>query len=622
MNSAFTDSAFTDSSAIDSASVTAPPTRPGRSERAAAGSGGPMARRSALRAGIALLAAGATAAVVAGAATSANQAPSSTPGGSRPAPGTRSGSAPKKASLADAERRRTVSQSPAAANPAVDRDASFVASTRQQPGAMGRQATGPAAAAAVTVATGTADSLETHTHLLSRATFGPRVSDYAALAAQGIDAWLSAQLDPAALADPDGDRAWSAFPLARLNITEVRGAVKEFEWDAAEQTGQATLAAQVFSERQLFEVVADVFTNLLNVTTPSDSVWASGPDYARTVIRAHAFGRYADMLHAAMRHPAMLTYLNNNESTKTDVNENLGRELLELHTLGVASGYTETDVRNSANILSGRGIDWETSLFYYDESNHFTGPVSTAWFSHPNATGGGGLAVGDAFVDSLAKHPATAVTVARKLAVRFVSDSPPQSIIDRLAATYLENDTQIVPVLRVLFSSTEFWAAPKAKWRRPLEDAVGSARAIGVIASNDLAAGVKDLYWAVQSMGQAPLSWIPPNGYPDVTAAWKSASQMVSRWNLHRGLADGWWKGLTPPQKLSKELVPVAGQTYAQWVDIIAVRVIGRPLTPEHNAVLTSYLGVDGGAEADSGDSWQAPQLAALILDSPHFQLR
>ena len=93
-------------------------------------------------------------------------------------------------------------------------------------------------------------------------------------------------------------------------------------------------------------------------------------------------------------------------------------------------------------------------------------------------------------------------------------------------------------------------------------------------------------------------------------------------WNLHRGLADGWWKGLTPPRKLTKELVPVAGQTYAQWVDIIAVRVIGRPLTPEHNAVLTSYLGVDGGAEADSGDSWQAPQLAALILDSPHFQLR
>jgi uncharacterized protein (DUF1800 family) len=351
-------------------------------------------------------------------------------------------------------------------------------------------------------------------------------------------------------------------------------------------------------------------------------VWASGPSYAETVIRSHAFGRYADMLHAAMRHPAMLTYLNNDESTKTNVNENLGRELLELHTIGVTSGYTETDVRNSAMILSGRSIDYDTSEFLFRADNHYVGPVATSWFSDENATAAGGLEMGDRYVDSLAKHPATAATVARKLAVRFVSDVPPESLLTRLAEVYLTNDTAIVPMLTELFKSTEFWASAGAKWRRPLEDAVGSVRAVGVTPSADLAEGIKSLYWTLSTLGHAPLSWIPPNGFPDVTGAWTSASQMVARWNLHRGLTDGWWKGLTAPTKIVDELVPAAGQSNAQWVDAIAQRMIGRPLSAEHSAVLLAYLGEDGGTEADPGNAWLASSLAALVLDSPHFQLR
>ncbi|MBG6055880.1 uncharacterized protein (DUF1800 family) [Salinibacterium sp. CAN_S4] len=466
------------------------------------------------------------------------------------------------------------------------------------------------------------DTPENHAHLLTRLTFGPRASDFASIAAIGINRWVGTQLDPDSIPDPGGDAARAAFPLSQLTIAQVRSSVEEFQWGAAEQTAQATLAAQVFSERQLFEVVVDVFSNLLNVTTPSDSVWASGPDYAKTVIRANAFGRYADMLHAAMRHPAMLTYLNNDESTKTNVNENLGRELLELHTIGVSSGYTETDVRNSAMILSGRSIDYDTSEFLYRADRHYVGAVATSWFSDENASAEGGLDMGDRYVDSLAKHPATAATVARKLAVRFVSDVPPQSLLTLLADTYIANDTQIIPVLTALFRSREFWASAGSKWRRPLEDAVGSVRAIGVNPSGDLADGVKSLYWSLSTLGHAPLSWIPPNGFPDVTGAWTSASQMVARWNLHRGLTDGWWKGLMAPLKINDELAPIAGQTNAQWVDAIAQRMIGRPLSAEHSIVLLAYLGEDGGTEADPGNAWLASSLAALVLDSPHFQLR
>ncbi|MEY2848810.1 MAG: hypothetical protein RI885_1475 [Actinomycetota bacterium] len=475
--------------------------------------------------------------------------------------------------------------------------------------------------AAAKAATGVGDGPENHAHLLGRATFGARASDLASLTSIGIDQWLAQQLSPASLPDPDGDAAWSAFPLSRLSISRVISSVKEFNWDAAQETAQATLGAQIFSSRQLFEVVADVFANGLNVTTPSDSVWATGTDYQVSVIRKHAFGRYADMLHDAMRHPAMLTYLNNNESTKTNVNENLGRELLELHTIGLASGYTEADVRNSAQILSGRQIDWKTNEFVYNPDDHYTGQVTTGWFSDPNPSGTGGLDVGDAYVLSLARHPGTAATVAKRLAVRFISDAPPQAVLDKLAAVYLENDTAIVPVLTALFESVEFWSARGAKWRRPLEDAVGAARAMGVTPTSDLASGVRDLFWAVDSMGHAPLGWVPPNGFPDVAAAWMSASQMVSRWNLHRGLADGWWKGLKPPQELKVELAP-AGRTNAAWVDAVAQRVLGRSLTPEHTAVLVAYLGVDGSAVANDWDDWKAAQLAALVLDSPHFQLR
>jgi uncharacterized protein (DUF1800 family) len=587
-----------------------------------------MARRVVIAAGVAALAGAGAAAT---ASFGGGPTPSTTPGlpASLPSTGQR------QPAVSDKVRRASVGNSPSATNPPVDRDSSYAApgagsGTRNgiragSPGGRAPSSSGPAVAPALGVpgvVLAIADTPENHTHLLSRLTFGPRASDYASIAAVGIDQWISTQLSPSSIADPSGDAARAAFPLSQLPIAEVRSSVKEFDWDAAQETAQATLAAQIFSERQLFEVVVDVFSNLLNVTTPSDSVWASGPDYAKSVIREHAFGRYADMLHAAMRHPAMLTYLNNEESTKTHVNENLGRELLELHSLGVASGYTEAEVLASALVLSGRSIDYDTSEFLYRADNHYVGPITTSWFSDENASAEGGLEMGDRFVDSLAKHPATAATIARKLAVRFVSDVPPDTLLTRLAETYLANDTQIVPVLTELFKSQEFWASAGAKWRRPLEDAVGSVRAVGAEPSGDLADGIKNLYWTMTNLGQAPLSWIPPNGFPDVAGAWTSASQMIARWNLHRGLADGWWKGLMAPTKINDELTPVAGQTNAQWVDAIAQRIIGRPLSPEHSAVLLAYLGEDGGTEADPGNAWLASSLAALVLDSPHFQLR
>ncbi len=233
-------------------------------------------------------------------------------------------------------------------------------------------------------------------------------------------------------------------------------------------TGIGTLGRQVFGSRQLFEVVVDVFANHLHVATPSDRGWDVAPQYAISVIRRHAFGKFSDMLQAAMRHPAMLRFLDNDASTRDSVNENLGRELLELHTVGVSSGYTEKDVRASAYVLSGRGATPE-GKFEYVADKHRTGRVKVLGWSASNGSAKGGLATGDRYLDYLAKHPATARTIARKLVVRFVDDSPPAGLVNHLAEVYLKNNTAILPVLTALFrsgsSGTPLATRRNGRWR-------------------------------------------------------------------------------------------------------------------------------------------------------------
>ena len=137
--------------------------------------------------------------------------------------------------------------------------------------------------------------------------------------------------------------------------------------------------------------------------------------------------------------------------------------------------------------------------------------------------------VGDAYVTYLAKHESTARNIARKLAVRFVADSPPKSLVDRLAKAYLDNGTAIVPVLRVLFRSLEFWIATGLKTRRPLENFVATGRALGISPGPDIRGAMEELYHSTERLGHAPLRWGPPNGYPDVSGAWNSAATIHER---------------------------------------------------------------------------------------------
>jgi uncharacterized protein (DUF1800 family) len=453
-------------------------------------------------------------------------------------------------------------------------------------------------------------------HLLRRASFGPTPALADEVHEVGIDAWLDQQLAPESLPDDVADAAWETFPLADTDPATIRASLPQYSWDATISTGRATMARQVWSRRQLYEVMVDFWANHLNVPTPGVGQWDVGGRYQIDVIRANALGSFPDMLVASARHPAMLRYLSGGESTRQSVNENYGREVLELHTVGVGSCYTEDDVRNSAYVLTGRTVGGDhgmgpVSTFVYDPAKHWTGPVQVLDFAHENASAAGGLDLGDEYLRHLAGLPATAQTIARKLAVRFVADVPPQTLIDRLAQAYLDNGGQTVPVLQIMFRSAEFWAAVGQKVRRPLENVVASARAIGVQPGPDNVKGVDFLYRSATGMGHRPMAWVAPNGYPDVHAAWRSAGGLVSIWNYHWQLVKQWGEGLT--YRPLADIGASGGNAVPDRVDAVCQELCLQTFQPAHRDALIAFVGA-GPAKPD--------ELIPLVLDTPYFALR
>jgi uncharacterized protein (DUF1800 family) len=498
-------------------------------------------------------------------------------------------------------------------------------------GLAGAVTAAPAAAATTAATTASLVPADPLLHLLRRATYGPTPAAEAELRKLGAPAWLDRQLAPEKIPDPACDDVLSRLPLLNLDVAGVRaaaaaGRLKVRGYDAMQQVGYAALARAAWSQRQLFEVMVDFWSNHLNVTCPFGGAWDSRPDYDRSVIRAHALGRFADMLKASARHPAMLAYLDNRVSTKTRPNENYGRELLELHTVGLI--HTEADVQQAARLLTGLTVDKSTGTYRYEPTWHATGPVAVLGFTAANATPAGGEAAALALLDYLALHPATARRIAHKLCVRFVADEPPAALVDRLARVYLAEKSAIAPVLRALFGSAEFAASVGAKVRTPLEDLVATIRVLGLRpeAPATGVTGLRALYWMADALGQAPLRWSPPNGYPDVAAAWASPSGHLGRWNSHLNLAAGWWpKQLVRPASLAKHLMPTLPTTYGGLVDALTKRLLGVVVSDRHRAALTAFFGKQPTTKlkpTDGAANGALPYLVALILDSPYFSVR
>jgi uncharacterized protein (DUF1800 family) len=341
----------------------------------------------------------------------------------------------------------------------------------------------------------------------------------------------------------------------------------------ATEMQQAKVVRAVLSERQLQEVMTDFWFNHFNIDLgKSGDMLDYANSYERDAIRAHALGRFRDLLLATAEHPAMLIYLDNWLSIGPDsqaagkpkpgakapqrgLNENYGREVMELHTVGVDGGYTQADVTSLAKILTGWTVDQPQmgGGFVFEPRRHE--PGVKAWFGQkigsdqvlspgPNAgpnPAQEGMNEGVRALTFLAAQPETAHFLSFELAQRFVSDTPPPALVNRMAAAYLSSDGDISTVLRTMVHSPEFFARAnyRNKVKMPLEYVASSLRATGTDPTNPGA-----LANELKTMGEPLYRCLPPTGYASTADHWMNSAALVDRLNYALQLTGGHFGGM------------------------------------------------------------------------------
>jgi uncharacterized protein (DUF1800 family) len=425
---------------------------------------------------------------------------------------------------------------------------------------------------------------------------------------------------------PNPDQAPTIKDLKKMDPNQLQANLPLID------LSQQKVLRAVYSERQLEEVLTDFWFNHFNVDARKGPERFLLTEYERDAIRPHVLGHFRDLLEATAKSPAMLFYLDNwmsadpngphvdmarqrpgggraqgrfgrpqrvppvarqrqdiNQQRKNmpkGLNENYGRELLELHTLGVDGGYTQTDVTEVARAFTGWSIANPRlgGDFRFVPRLHDAGEKVV--LGH-RIKAGGGEHDGEAVLDILAAHPSTARFIVSKLARRFVSDTPPQSLVDRLTAKFQETDGDLRAVMTLLLASPEFLSpdAYRAKVKSPFEFFVSAIRATGGQVDD-----ARPLVRSLQQLGMPLYQCQPPTGYKDTADAWVNTGALVNRMNDALALASGRFPGvrITSP--------PAAEAVLANNMSDVTRTTIARASI--------------------------APQALALALGSPEFQRR
>ncbi|GLI03017.1 DUF1800 domain-containing protein [Phytohabitans aurantiacus] len=500
----------------------------------------------------------------------------------------------------------------------------------------GRRFSSPAIAANATkVTVDTVLSNDPARHLASRLTFGPTPKVIAEINQLGIDEWIEVQLAPERIAETPAEKKLAELTTLGMTIPQLRAARADLESKgirADEQAVQATIARQIWSDRQLFEVMVAFWNDFLHVPAFYEGSQVQRASFDRDVIRRYALDNYPDMLVAANQHPALLTYLGQSASTKDRVNENLARENLEQFSVGVDGGYTENDVRQAALLQTGHGV--KDDQYAYRSGDHHVGPVKIMGFSHPNGSAAGGERAAEEYLRFLASHPATARAIAASLATRFVSDTPPKSLVDRLAKSYTVNRGRIKPVLMELLSSSEFWASVGQKVRRPLEYVVATYRALGVSPETPagyqpgpdsggrtpFVDGLRQLQQKLEELGQYPMGSPTPGGYPDVFVAWTSAGSIVNCWNEAGDAIVGRRSMFTyvKPEQLAGATPATAGP----YLEALTKRLVFQSISIRERVLILGIAGLTPDTPVDPTLNGAIVPIARAILASPQHHLR
>jgi uncharacterized protein (DUF1800 family) len=469
----------------------------------------------------------------------------------------------------------------------------------------------------------------------------------------------------ASLKGPKGDRFLEGMDPKQK---EALKALSNPEQVVGDELMQAKLLRAIYSERQLDEVMTDFWFNHFNVFIGKGADRYLVTSYERDVIRPHALGKFEDLLVATAKSPAMLFYLDNwlSVGPQSDValgirrnpyprpryrrfppppnpakakgkrnsglNENYGRELMELHTLGVNGGYTQRDVTEVARVLTGWTIDQpqKGGGFKFEEKMHEPGAKIVLGHKIKQHGEKEGMEV----LHLLAHHPSTAHFICTKLAMRFVSDDPPPALVDEMAQTFLKKDGDIREVLKTMLKSPAFWSDDvyRAKMKTPLEFVASAVRATGAEVSDAL-----PLARQLNTLGMPLYGMQPPTGYSMKSEAWVNSSALLGRMNFSLALMSGKIKGVqvNPDLLVNGGTQANAGSPAApdpqRTLSVLEASLLAGDVSKQTHDAITRQLENPAGVQAEGkprksdkrGDAASSTgTIAGLILGSPEFQRR
>ena len=509
--------------------------------------------------------------------------------------------------------------------------------------------------------------------VLNRMGFGPRPGDLDAFNALGatdddrLRAYVARQLNPDSIDDSDFEARYNAAGFETLHKSHAELYADHiannpydsnddiyWEWYSkpAYELIDAAILRAVYSRKQLVEVLADFWHNHFNIFFWQDDGVPLLVSYNRDVLRKHMLGNFRQMLEAVAQHPSMLYYLNQNNSSDAGPNENFARELFELHTLGaenylgvrdpatvekdaagLAAGYVDNDVYEAARCLSGWRVDddldgWEdgvenTGNFLYCKPWHdrFNKIVLGKYIPADQED----LKDGRDVLDLLAHHPGTARFIARKLARRFISDSPPDAVVQAAADTFLAHKDapdQLKRVVETILLSDEFKHTFGAKIKRPLEAVISTLRAL----DTDFTKLPDGVPWMLSMMGQPLFERRPPDGYPDVKEAWANSMSILYRWNFAVGIAENWLDDEEQGRTIRTDVysqTPAEVRTAEGLADFWISRLLGRAMSERGRAAVIAVMAQEYGAQESLPEDhvqYVLPGMIEVILMSPDFQ--
>jgi uncharacterized protein (DUF1800 family) len=420
------------------------------------------------------------------------------------------------------------------------------------------------------------------------------------------------------------------------------------------ELGMAKVTRAIYSERQLQQVMDDFWFNHFNVFAGKGEDRYYLTSYERDVIQPHALGKFKDLVNATAKSPAMLFYLDNflsadpraaqraaaerafrqqmrygrfggpppnpqaAKKNERGLNENYGRELMELHTLGVDGGYTQKDVTEVARCFTGWTIEKprQHPEFKFDDKLHDPDPK----FVLGKKINSGGMKDGEQVIDLLVHHPSTAKFISTKLARRFVSDNPPPALVERMAQTFESSEGDIRAVMKAMIWSPEFWSREtyRAKIKTPFELVVSAVRALGT----DVDTPMPLVQW-VGRIGEPLYQCQPPTGYSDKADTWVNTGALLNRMNYSLALAGNKMRGARSDVP---SLLGLDSQADAKAALDRAVQVfLGGQVGPTTVETLEKQLENPQVLQAKLDDPRKQVDLgvvAGLVLGAPEFQRR